>query len=86
MDTSKILPTVSHWADIIKNLLMKLSEFISNYVSVSANNIYLFIVIALSAWVAYKLVGLMFSTMEGRWVYWAGATAGIFLLLKFIGL
>lgn len=66
-----------------RNILVKVAEFASNYLPFPSENIYYFILIALSLFVAARLTGFI-PRVKRTWILWLIIAGTLFYVLGFI--
>ena len=79
-----LLGKVTPALDFIRGWIMKAAEFLAGLVDLSVENVYIFLIVIISIWLARKVLMFFYSTLEGRFVYWAILAGGIFYILKFL--
>jgi hypothetical protein len=79
---AKVLPPLT-W--LRENVFMKISELLSRVVQLDVMNIYNFLMIIVSLWLANKILGQSYKTLIGRWTYLFLISALIFYVLRFLG-
>jgi hypothetical protein len=70
---------------LVRDGIMKASEFISSAFDLNVENVFLVLLVILSLWSAKKILMFFYATLEGRMGYWAILSGLIFWVLKYLG-
>jgi len=68
-----------------ENVFMRVSNILAKQFELNVNNVYTFLILLVSFWLAGKIVGKNYNSVEGRWGYLAVITATLFFVLKMLG-
>lgn len=85
MAVENLLPKILPVLDWIRNIIMKLAELLSKQIQTDAMNIYNIIIFLFAFWLANKILGKNYTTMDGRFGYLVILGGLIFYVLRFLG-
>jgi hypothetical protein len=81
-DTISSAQGIATW---IKDILLVVANFLSKYIPFESDNIYIFLIILLSLWISSKFIKFL-PTIRSSAFWWFIIAAGIYFILKFLGL
>ena len=80
-----LLIKVTPYLDKFRFMLYWIAEKIAGAFTLEVENVFFFVILALSIWGGKKLFDMFYSNTEGRWGYWIVISAIIFFIIKYLG-
>lgn len=81
MNLEFIIPVI----EFIRNILLKISGFIAPLFDLQETNIYFILIVIFAILSSKKIIEFIFTTTDGKKIYWIILTLIIFWVLKYLG-